>query len=652
MNLLKILDGTPEPSIIDLDLGEINYSGDYELPTPMYEFQKELTDQIVSLHYPDILKYCEANDTRDLIVKSLEICVENCMLVCTHPYLLINHYMPKNLSMKEMPNKLAETSGKFNVLRDLMNVIISNTKQRPKHIGIVMNNNVKFFDLVEALLLGCNGNKIVKRYVGNNVQRESKKASKNSGTPMDISGSPTTIHLLPGDGNIQRDQDKLDLVKFDALIVFDGYVNTSSEFFQQIRTQNRRGECIIIRLVPMKTIEHCKLYYRKDAGQEDYIYKLISSIVCLRDHIGNLQPDVFPIYNQKLTYLSHKFFDDVFKSSVRISDFPAWPLPALPRIPKFNAIDVERSLLTEVHFHYTPYDSAEFMNDDFDKNPRTGTKPSFYETRRLESAYITNPLKNSFTQLSGIYAGTGEEHASNTSILTHKLILQLNEAFLGLDRAEKEVSSYEKFNEEENQEKKVGRREREMRITVSKIFNDVDHAQSRINSASKWAIKKSQQAETVKDEIRINKEKIANFISDNNIENEETQQYIQNQIEVWELQTKVKTLIAKIQSKSEEKNFISSEYQQCLKSIQNSELEIENQKTKIQDSKRKYSELLEAEEQELQKFNTKKKDLISQIKEEKLHNESLKFKLNNAFKFLRDTSHLKKRKGRGSTPIK
>lgn len=651
MNLLKILDGTPEPPIIDLDLGEINYSGDYHLPTPMYEFQKELTDQIVSLHYPDILKYCETNDSRDLIVKSLEICIENCMLVATHPYLLINHYMPKNLSMKDMPNKLADTSGKFTVLKDLMNVIIQNTKQRPKHIGVVMKNSLKFFDLVEALLLRCTGNKIIKRYIGNNVQRESKKNSK-SGTPLDLSGSPTTIHLLPHDGQFQRDEEGIPSIRFDALIVFDGYVDTETEFFQKIRTQNRRSECIIIRLVPMKTIEHCKLFYNKETDKEDYLYKLISSIVCLRDHIGTLPPDVFPIYNQKLTYLSHKFFDEVFKSSVRTGDFPGWPLPALPRIPKFTAIDVERSLLTEVHFHYTPYDAIGTISGDQLKSKQE-VKPTFYETRRLELEYITNPLKNSYTKLTGIHSGEGEEHPStvNTSILTHKLILQLNDAFLCMDRAEAEDQSYVKFNEHEIQEK-AGRREREMRIAVSKIFNDIDHAESRVNSANKWIIKKTEHMEKTKEKCKDLESKIANFLEENKIEDEKTQQYIKNQVEIWELQTQTKDLIKKIQSKNEERNYATKEYQNCLRSIAISETEIEEYKNRINESKRKYAELEESEEQETRAFNQKKQKLIDQIEEQKRQNESLRSRLNHSFKFLRDTSHLKKRKGRGGTPNK
>ncbi|KAK6461250.1 class II histone deacetylase complex subunits 2 and 3-domain-containing protein [Scheffersomyces coipomensis] len=642
MNLLKILDGTPEPPIIELDLENVNESGDYHLPTPMYEFQKELTDQIVSLHYPDILKYCETNDTKELIVKSLEICIDNCMLVSTHPYLLINHYMPKNLTQKDLPNKLADTSGKFNVLRDLINVIISNSPSKTKNIAIVMKNNLKFFDLVDALLLGCSSNKNVKRYIGNNVQRESKKTNKGT-------DSNTTIHLLPHDGVIQRDEDQLEAVKFDTIIVFDGYVDTNHEFVKQIRSQNRRGEAIIIRLVPMKTIEHCKLYYENETGQKDHLYKLISAIVCLRAYIGNLPPDIFPIYNQKLTFLSSKFFDEVFRTSTR-SNFPPWPLPDLPSIPRFTAIDVESSLLTEVHYHYTPYDSADIINLTEEEKAKKEAKPSYYESKRLQSDYVTNPLKNSYNQLIGIHSNGGNGSGfNNSSILTHKLIMQLNNAYLDMQRAEEEYNGYVRFNEQESQERS-GRREDPLKKTISNIYDDIDHAEVRISTANKWIAKKSEEIETYKTKIKELEEAIHQFPEFNNIEKESNQKYIKNQLEIWELQNKTRELIRRISSKGEEKSFMQKEYQNSEKSIEDSEKEIEELKSQIRENKRKYESFIEQQEDESKEFEVKKKSITHEIKEERIRNEALKIKLNSSLKFLRDTSHLKKRKGRGLTP--
>lgn len=63
MDLKRILDAKPEPQVIDKEHFFIDptyqASNNYKILTPMSDFQKELTDQIVSLHYSDILKFFE-----------------------------------------------------------------------------------------------------------------------------------------------------------------------------------------------------------------------------------------------------------------------------------------------------------------------------------------------------------------------------------------------------------------------------------------------------------------------------------------------------------------------------------------------------------------------------------------------------------------
>ncbi|KAG5420817.1 HDA3 [Candida metapsilosis] len=647
MNLLKILDSTPEPPIIELELSETNNSGDYHLGTPMYEYQKELTDQIISLHYPDILKFCETNDEKDIILKSVETCIENCMFVCTHPYLLISHYMPKNLAVKDMPAKLAETSGKFNVLKDLLNVIISNKTSKKKSVGLVMTNNVKLFDLIEALIMVCPGNKTVKRYVGNNIQRESKKAVKNGngsggGTPNGHGGAskaPTQIHLIPANGDIQRDHEVFEESRFDILVTIDGNVNTETEFYQSLKTMNHSSNekpAITIRLAPFKTIEHIKLYYQNAVSDDDYLYKLISSVVCLRDFIGNIPPDIFPIYHQKLSYLGPNFFDYVFGDDK--NTYASWPLPDLPIIQKYTPIDVERSLLTEAHFHYTPYGLQPVIEEK--------ATPTYYETKRLESDYITNPSKNSYNELIGI---TGATETQDSNILTHKSILQLNAACKDLRRAKDELDSYNWFDSEEVQNR-VGRREKEMRLAVSKIFDDLDHSQQRIDSGNKWYAKKQEQIEQLKSSIEEKENEISKF--QDTVDSPEKKTYVENQLQIWELEKQVKSFITRIESKNDEKNFTNKEYENSLNAAKEAKQEQTLLKEQIQDAKRKYDDYEQDQESKKAKFETQHQSLLKEIKSLELANEQLETKLGNAFKFLKDTSHFKKRKARTSTPSK
>ena len=640
MDLFSILDGTPEPPIVDLHLDSINNSGDYTLPTPMFEFQKELTDQIVSLHYSDILKYCETNDTTDLIIKSLEICVDNCMLVATHPYLLIQHYMPKNLALRDISAKLAETSGKFNVLKDLVNVILlNNVLNATKNIGIVMKNDLKVFDLTEALLLGCTGQKTIQRYVGNNIKKETGRSSKSKDPKAAI------IHLISHDGVLNKHEEELKNVKFDLVIAMDGYVDTNSDFFLNLRLQNRRGDAaVLIRLIPINTIEHCLLHYEGMKKDTTYLYKLISSIVCLRDQIGNLPPDLFPIYNQNLTYLSHTFFDHVFRRDLR--SFPSWPLPELVSIPKFSATDVERSLLTEVVYHYTPYDSNENSVEISTK------KKSYYESRRLQLDYVTNPLKNDYNTLSGIQShyGISEKPMKDHTILTHKLILELNSTYQNLSLVEEEYNAYVDFNKDERQ-RKFGRRVDEIKLSLTKILDDVDHAQHRIDVAEKKSLKRSQEIDELKAKLQENKDKLLSFSESHKIDESSLKgKFVTNQIKIWELQKEVKDLVEKLHSKGEERSYTSKEVSHCDESIATSKEQVTQLNEEVESLKRKIEEATSLNEEEEDKFKKQRTALKETISSAIKENVALRAKLLKSLKFLKETSHLKKRKGRDLTP--
>ncbi|EGV65811.1 hypothetical protein CANTEDRAFT_133231 [Yamadazyma tenuis ATCC 10573] len=586
MNLFRILDSTPEPPIVDLEIDHINDSGEYNLTTPIYEFQRELTDQIVSLHYSDILKYCETNDKTELIVKSLEICIRNCMLVSSHPYLLITHYMPKNLLQRDMTLKLAETSGKFNVLKDLINVICRscddyNLRKRGvgkrtakedrekaalhhKHIGVVLSNINKLTDLVEALLIGNVSSPIkLKRYVGNYLRRDHKK---NEPTNANV-----TVHLIPTD--LSEVKEDLSGLKLDLVIKFDEFV--PNDLITNLRSQNRSSPASLIKLIPMLSIEHCRIFYEGHENDTDYLYKLISSIVCLRDQIGILAPDIFPIYNQGLNYLT-AFFNQMLESD----SYPVWPLPGLPDIPEFSVIDVEKSLLTEVHFHYTPYDTDLTSIDDVKRvHKHKKPKNTYYQMNRLKSNYITNPLMNNFDNLIGIFNhnlnSTDFGNHNHSLYLTHKLMMQLNNIYLQYEVIKQEYDSHLFYNEDEVQNNRIGRRHQELAKTLSSLLMDVDHSSSRIETGNKKFTKKQEEIEVLRKDIEEMKQTIQNFKDHEDVRSYEKKiKLIGNQIKIWELTKSIEHGIGKIKSKQEEKDYMKTEYENSLKSIRESKSSI------------------------------------------------------------------------------
>lgn len=643
MDLFSILDGTPEPSIVDLHLDTDNFTGEYDLATPMFEFQKELTDQIVSLHYPDILKHCETNDCTELITKSLEICVENCMLVASHPYLLIKHYMPKNFNVRDLPAKLAETSGKFSVLRNIVNVIQLNLMLLlAKNVGVIMRNDAKTFDLTEALLLGTNGQKQILRYVGNSVKRETSKSAR--GNYKDLRS--ITLHLLPSDGNVTRFSTELPNVKFDVLIALDGSVNTKGEVVSRWKSQNFRGEdaAVILKLIPIYSIEHCLQHYAGDEGTESYLYKLISSIVCLRDQVGNLLPDLYPIYNQNLSYLSHTFFDHVFRRELR--SFPRWPLPELPNIPRFSATDVERSLLTEVVYHYTPYDSNELSGDGLFKRKKT-----YYETKRLQLDYVTNPLKHDYASLSGI----NNHHPAlkppkDPYIMTHMLLLKLNASYYELKVMKEEFDSYTNFKKNDEQHS-FGRRSEAIKKTLTSIIEDCDHAEQKIVVTQKKIAKRAEENEALTKHVVDTNSKLTSFLESHDFpEGSAKEQYVKQQLKIWELQNEVKALAAKCKAKTDEKNYTKSEIEASQASVANSKHQLKITREECESLIRQIEEAAALEQKAAVLFKKQRVTMIAEIEEAVTANQALRESFAQALKFLRDTSHIKKRKGRGLTP--
>ncbi|SCV05122.1 LANO_0H00518g1_1 [Lachancea nothofagi CBS 11611] len=436
MDLFKILDTVPEPAIVDAHTMGVSgdMSGDYWLPAPMCLYQKELSEQIVSLHYSDILKYYETEDyNTDVVLHSMETMCLNSQYVATHPYLLIDHCVPKSLITKDIPNHLAETSGKFAVLKDLIALI-----QDYKTETAVVCRSDRTMDLLEALLLGNRVN--IKRYSGQSIKTK-QKARKHS----------CTCHLFPSDeASIDSINSVLDsTIHFDLLLCLDPSVDTSMPHIQRILTQNRPTEgpgrvAPIVRLTTINSIDHCELYHGKylKPQSREYLAKVTAAVVVLRDVVGTLPPDLRPIYSQNLKYLRDWLEDPSIP----------WPLPDIYPIKTYTPMDVEKSLLTEVRYNRVEDTLTQALNN----GRKRGRKPnssfykdsgalSYYRMKRLKNDYSTNPLNQNMAQLTGI-ASTKNGRAANYhlsgGLLTHKLIQAIGEAYYQLERQSSELEHF------------------------------------------------------------------------------------------------------------------------------------------------------------------------------------------------------------------
>lgn len=612
MDLLKILDTKPDPSIVDAQtLGATgNVSGDYWLPTTMCLYQKELTDQIVSLHYSDILRYFETSDYKeDVVLESMRTMCTNSAFVATHPYLLIDHYMPKSLITRDIPAHLAETSGKFTVLRDLMNLV-----QKYETNTAIVCRPGRTMDLVEALLLGNKVN--IKRHDSASIKSKQKRPRTYS----------CTCHLFSSEAPSGKGRTTIDAKeRFDMVVSVDPSVDTESTYVQRIirhARPNKGGDshAPIVRLVAIDSVDHCSLFFGKNykPSSTEYLARVTAGVVVLRDRVGTLPPDLRPIYSQHLSYLVDWLED---------SSLP-WPLPDVYPIKEYNQMDVERSLLSEVKFNQVE-DLDAIFNENSRKRGRHkdrhedgsnyGESVSYYQLKRLKNDYATNPTKQGMKELTGITAA-GEEDSINyhlvSGILTHKLIQSIGQVYLDIEGQVREIADYDAVNSIEKEHVQFFMKECESvhskfktsKELIAKLENDAKNAEETSN--------------THYDLIRTAEEKYTAALANLSVE-------VELEGKLKELITEKNSLLEDLEreerqteSKAKEKVYMSKEIERADTAMKTSSEEIVTLKKESEEIQVKIRKTFEENTFEEENVNDRMKWMRSELKnEEKAHDE-------------------------------
>lgn len=327
MDIGRILDGTPEPPSFQLPSFSNPRGNEYFVPVRMTEFQHTLYNELIDMHQSDILKFTargkvgESTDTDDFIriTNSLNKLYNNTKLLGTHPYLLVDHYLPPNLLLRDIPSKLSRASGKFMVLVNIVNLI------RDKRMQIALISRPgKSFDIIEALLLG----KMI------NYERHSGSPLR----PLHKSNPNTsTIHLLPSS---QLDSTYTGHERFDLVIALDQTFNSSDPHIMTIRSQSRTTQADlngkapkfapILRLVPYYSSEHIFSQLHNEFLKND-----ISAVSVLRPRVGEIPKEFERYYSEGLNVLL-PWFENMNSP---------WPLAEnLPEISIYNALDVEHAI--------------------------------------------------------------------------------------------------------------------------------------------------------------------------------------------------------------------------------------------------------------------------------------------------------------------
>ncbi|KAF5099049.1 hypothetical protein D0Z00_001809 [Geotrichum galactomycetum] len=451
MDIGRLLDGTPEPPSIVHTLDffiepfENNQDGDYSLPVPMTEFQRQLCDEVVSLHYSDILKFYDRHDWDDaafakdqVLSTSLEDLYKNSQLVAIHPFLVVDHYMPTNLFLKNVPNHLCKYSGKFNTLAQIIDII------RTKHmnVALVCNNNKKESDIIEAVLLGKSIN--YKRYTGNYLRSTPKVNKKHS-----------TVHLFSSNAEYSRMKELDDNIFFNFVIAFDTSFDLSEPHIERLRAQpkeNVKGP--IIRLIPYYSAEHvANKFHNLIHDRALFMKRVVAAIVILRGRVGTIPVDLRPYYAQGLKFLEPWFNDLGGNTGKKNEKQPQrmWPIPPLPDINIYSGQDVEYSLLTEVTVVNAKkqVEAVKETTNGKDNNSKDNLQvvdevivpdddEQYYDQKRLRREVYSPEIPE--TALSFLALPMGSP-LDDGQVLTHKILRLLENSIEGLTNKTSELLS-------------------------------------------------------------------------------------------------------------------------------------------------------------------------------------------------------------------
>ncbi|KAG0686706.1 histone deacetylase [Pichia californica] len=598
MDLLRILDAKPEPCIVDTDHFKIDpayqISNEYIIATPMSDFQKELIDQIVSLHYSDILRFFEKLDSeswnlmtsnrQEIIISSLQTLLKNTKLVCLHPYLLIDHFFPKSLTTRDLPNRLAETSGKFQIMNDILIQLDSiynpidktdkSKKDKNINIGIIVPSG-KAMDLVDALCIGhrCN----LYRYSGIKLRDSSANQKKNMNLNLNV-------HLFPSNFEKMNEKELTNnlnsyQIKMNFIVLFDLNVDLNHQFIKIISNPYKTK---FLKLIPINSVEHIENYFEKKIktrGIDEFVRPITAAIVVLRDRVGKLPSILKPAYTKHLLYLKEYLSDPI---NIK------WPLPELPSIAHFTSRDVERSLLTEVKFNF---DNEEILKEEEENRPsvqdslntnfggktqmighiiqprfakKNAICKNYYDTKRLEKNYLMNPLNKDYENLTGI-----SKEIKQHDVLTHTLIYHFDASIRKLIDLDEEVKGFNGFSDIRLKNFQV------MIDAYSKLNKDVNDKEYKLSVINSEIDEYTLKTENLKNDIKDYETKIENITD--KIKDEKIKEYINKDIEKYKLLEEISKLEQKLESSQNENKYMEEEINRAIKSIQESELMIEKQ---------------------------------------------------------------------------
>lgn len=267
-------------SIIESQPVELPPDNVFNLPCSLSHLQRELLGIILSLHRDELIEGLSEDGA--LNTEYVKVLVNNWGSILTHPFLLVDHFVPKNLLLMESSPNLVKDSGKFKKFDELINKL-----EGFQYNVIVTASSIKEIDIIESYLLGRKLN--YKRYTGaslydlNNIPEPSTRNPQNSSNltkkkrndhyssrmsqnnpqvqyMLKNPKNKLTLHLLSS--NQLKTMNFNNKTRFHFIVSFDPYLS-NVEYLRQAQSVDS-NLIPVIKLMVFNSVEQYKLTNDKD----------------------------------------------------------------------------------------------------------------------------------------------------------------------------------------------------------------------------------------------------------------------------------------------------------------------------------------------------------------------------------------------------
>jgi hypothetical protein len=239
------------------------------VPVELTSLQKELYRVLIRLHRDSLCGQLQlvssANDSDTEIpsetdAESNQVLVKHLKLVNNHPFLLVEHYIPKKLLLMESNERLMLQSDKFNKLDKIIQTLL----KRDLNL-LLVGSSVKELDLIEAFLL--ERDLVCTRSIKGIINHSHKKKKK---TTTRLKVSLITSNKLLGLNFPDN--------AFDLIISLDENLDENDQVLETLRKFNRTP---LIKLILINSFKHGAIAnHEKD---KDFLFSCLGPLLSTQE---------------------------------------------------------------------------------------------------------------------------------------------------------------------------------------------------------------------------------------------------------------------------------------------------------------------------------------------------------------------------------